>query len=182
MDVVELKAAKDYRLEKLAGHPLYFAPVDASATAGLDALWDSLTGRHPGEAETLEVKGRQVRVPLASMGIARFAFGDLCEVPLGTLDYLRIAHAYHTVLIDGIPVMTRDRREVLRRFINLIDTLYDNKVCLIASAAAEPDALCEDTAGAKAFERTASRLVEMRSAEYLAARGARAHMPTLTGN
>ena len=92
--------------------PLYFAPADARATSELDALWDGLTGRHPGEPEFLEVKGRRVRVPLASMGIARFAFGDLCEIPLGTLDYLRIAHAYHTVIIDGIPVMQRDRREI----------------------------------------------------------------------
>ena len=74
------------------------------AKAELDAHWDRLTGRHPGEAETLEVKGRGVRVPLASMGIARFAFAELCEAPLGTIDYLRIAHTYHTVMIDGIPV------------------------------------------------------------------------------
>ena len=105
MDVAELKSAKDYRLEKLAGLPLYFAPADAAAKAELDAHWDRLTGRHPGEAETLEVKGRSVRVPLASMGIARFPFRDLCEAPLGTIDYLRIAHTYHTVMIDGIPVM-----------------------------------------------------------------------------
>jgi cell division protein ZapE len=175
MDVIELQAAKDYRLEKLAGQPLYFAPADASAAAKLDAHWDRLTGRHPGEAETLEVKGRSVHVPLASMGIARFAFRDLCEIPLGTLDYLRIAHSYHTVLIDGIPVMARERRDAVRRFINLIDTLYDNKVCLIASAAAEPDALCQDDAGAKAFQRTASRLIEMRSQAYLAGRAVRTH-------
>jgi len=175
MDVAELKSAKDYRLDKLAGLPLYFAPADAAATAELDAHWNRLTGRHPGEAETLIVKGRPVKVPLASMGIARFPSRDLCEAPLGTLDYLRIAHGYHTLIVDGIPVMARDRREVARRFIKLIDTLYDNKVCLIASAAAEPDALCEDSAGAKAFERTASRLIEMRSAAYLAARADRGH-------
>lgn len=175
MDVVELRSTKDYRLEKLAGHPLYFTPVDASATAELDSLWNSLTGRHPGEAETLEVKGRSVRVPLASMGIARFTFGDLCETPLGALDYLRLAHTYHTVLIDGIPVMAREKRDAARRFINLIDTLYDNKVCLIASAAAEPDALCQDDAAAKTFARTASRLIEMRSEAYLAGRAVRGH-------
>ena len=173
MDVVELKSAKDYRLEKLAGQPLYFSPADERAGAELDKHWDRLTGHHAGGSEVLEVKGRQVHVPLASMGIARFDFRDLCEVPLGALDYLKLAHTYHTVLIDGIPVMERDRRDVARRFINLIDTLYDNRVCLIASAAAEPDGLCLDSAGAKAFERTASRLIEMRSAEYLEARGTR---------
>jgi cell division protein ZapE len=175
MDVAELKSAKDYRLEKLAGLPLYFVPPDAAATAALDAHWDRLTGRHPGASEILEVKGHKVRVPLASMGIARFDFRDLCEAPLGTIDYLRIAHTYHTLLIDRIPVMTRERRDAARRFINLIDTLYDNKVCLIASAAAEPDALCQDDAGAKAFRRTASRLMEMRSEEYLAGRAVRGH-------
>jgi cell division protein ZapE len=175
MDVAELKSAKDYRLEKLAGMPLYFTPADGSAKAALDAHWDRLTGRHPGEEETLQVKGRGVRVPLASMGIARFSFAELCEAPLGPHDYLRIAHTYHTVMIDDIPVMARERRNPLRRFINFIDTLYDNKVCLIVSAAAEPDALCEDDAGAKAFARTASRLIEMRSAEYLAARATRGH-------
>ena len=175
MDTVELQAAKDYRLEKLAGLPLYFAPADAAAKAELDAHWDRLTGRHPGEAETLLVKGRSVCVPLASMGIARFSFAELCEAPLGPHDYLRIAHTYHTLLIDEIPVMARDRRNPARRFINLIDTLYDNKVCLIASAAAEPDALCVDDGSKGAFARTASRLIEMRSAAYLAARATRGH-------
>jgi len=173
MDVVELKSAKDYRLEKLTGLPLYFSPADARATAELNAHWDRLTGRHPGGSEVLEVKGRQVHVPLASMGIARFDFRDLCEVPLGTLDYLRIAHTYHTLLIDDVPLLTRDKRDAARRFINLIDTLYDNKVCFIASAAAEPDVLCVDEASTKAFQRTASRLMEMRSADYLAGRGER---------
>ncbi len=175
MDVVPLKSEKDYRLEKLAGLRLYFAPADDRAAAELDAHWDRLTGRHPGTSEVLEVKGRDVMVPLASMGIARFDFSDLCETPLGAVDYLRIAHTYHTVLIDRIPVMAREKRDAVRRFINLIDTLYDNKVCLIASAAAEPDCLCLDDAGAKAFQRTASRLMEMRSAEYLAGRAVRGH-------
>jgi cell division protein ZapE len=175
MDVVELKSAKDYRLEKLAGLPLYFAPADASARAELDAHWERLTGGHPGKSDVLEVKGRQLQVPLASMGVARFDFRDLCETPLGTVDYLRLAHTYHTLLIDDVPVMARERRDALRRFINLIDTLYDNRVCLIASAAAEPDELCVDPAAAKAFPRTASRLMEMRSAEYLEARAVRGH-------
>ena len=181
MDVAELRSAKDYRLEKLAGLPLYFAPVDARASARARRPLGPTDRPASGEEETLQVKGRSVRVPLASMGIARFAFADLCELPLGALDYLRIAHTYHTVLIDGIPVMARDRRDAVRRFINLIDTLYDNKVCLIASAAAEPDALCQDDAGAKAFARTASRLIEMRSEGYLAARASRGHPDTASG-
>ena len=168
MDVVELAASKDYRLEKLAGQPLYFTPADARAAAQLDRHWDRLTGGHPARAETLVVKGRQVNVPKASMGISRFDFQNLCELPLGPLDYLHIAHHYHTVLIDGIPVLTPERRNEARRFINLIDTFYDNGICLIASAAAEPAELYPAGPGADAFERTASRLMEMRSEAYLA--------------
>jgi cell division protein ZapE len=179
MDVVALQAAKDYRLDKLAGQPLYFVPADAAARAALDHHWDRLTGRHPARAETLHVKGRSVTVPKASMGIARFDFKDLCEAPLGSLDYLHVAHAYHTLIVDNIPVLTRDRRDAARRFINLIDTLYDNGVCLIASAEAEPSGLYPEGDGADAFERTASRLMEMRSEAYLATRhGAETVVPS----
>jgi len=172
MDIVELKSAKDYRLEKLAGLPLYFSPADDRAAAELDAHWNRLTAWDAGQSQTLKVKGRPLHVPCAAMGVARFSFAELCEAPLGTLDFLSLAHTYHTLVVDGIPVMQRDRREVIRRFINLIDTLYDNGVCLIASAAAEPEGLCEDAHTAKVFERTVSRLIEMRGTEYVAARGA----------
>ena len=107
MDVIELKAAKDFRLEKLAGRPLYFTPADVAARAELDQHWERLTGHHAPAPVELEVKGRRLRVPLAAMGVARFAFADLCERPLGPLDFLRIAHAFHTLLIDGIPVLGR---------------------------------------------------------------------------
>ncbi|MGL4396527.1 MAG: AFG1/ZapE family ATPase, partial [Hyphomicrobium sp.] len=124
-------------------------------------------GGHPGKPVRIEFKGRHLDVPLASMGVARFPFDSLCNQPLGSLDFLQIAHAFHTMLIDGIPIMGPDRRDIARRFINLIDTLYDNRVCLIASAEAHPDALYRRGPGAELFERTASRLMEMRSAAYL---------------
>jgi len=104
------------------------------------------------------------------MGVARFSFAQLCEQPLGANDFLHIAHAFHTVLIDGIPTFTPGRRDVTRRFVNLIDTLYDNRVCLIASAAAEPDALYPAGDMQFLFERTSSRLFEMRSEGYLTGR------------
>jgi cell division protein ZapE len=112
-----------------------------------------------------------VRVPQAARGVARFHFADLCEAPLGTNDYAAIARAFHTVLIDDIPVIADGRRDVARRFINLIDVLYDHGVKLAASAAAEPDGLYRAPTGeeAFAFRRTASRLAEMRSEAYLAA-------------
>lgn len=167
LDVVSLDAQKDYRLERLSGTPLYFTPVDADARAAMDGQWDRLTGRHPGKSHTIEFKGRKLVVPQASMGVARFAFDELCDRPLSSLDYLHLAHAFHTVMIDGIPKLSPARRDVARRFINLIDTLYDNRVCLVASAEAEPDELYAHGPGAELFERTASRLMEMRSESYL---------------
>jgi cell division protein ZapE len=168
LDVVELGAKKDFRLDKLSGLQLYFYPADTAAKSSLDAHWSRLTGNRPGKPQTIEVLGRKVAVPLSSMGVARFDFEDLCAVPLGANDYLHLAHAFHTILVDNIPLLTPERRDVARRFITLVDTLYDNRICLIASAAAEPSALYRKGDGAELFERTASRLTEMRSEAYLA--------------
>ena len=173
MDVVELDAAKDFRLEKLSGKQLYFSPLDAAGQAGLEGLWSELTSGASIEEGALEVKGRTVRVPQAAKGVARFTFADLCGQPLGATDYLAIARAFHTIVIEGIPVLTPARRNEARRFINLIDTLYDGKICLIASAEAEPNEIYPEGDGADLFQRTESRLFEMRSEEYLAARSER---------
>ena len=170
MEVVRLTARTDFRLEKLAGLPVWYAPIDEDAEVALDVAWEKLTGMLSGEPQDLAVKGRTIRVPQAAMGVARFTFGQLCEQPLGANDYLRIAHEFHTLILDHIPVMTYDQRNAAKRFIILIDTLYDNAVKLIASAAAEPAALYRATEGFEAheFKRTASRLIEMRSQAYLA--------------
>lgn len=168
MEVIALEAEKDYRLDKLSGRTLYYTPVDAKARSGLDGHWARLTGKHPGKPHTIEFKGRTLVVPQASMGVARFDFAELCDRPLGTLDYLHLAQGFHTLIIDGIPRLSRERRDVARRFINLVDTLYDNRVCLIASAEAEPHELYPEGPGADLFERTTSRLIEMRSEAYLA--------------
>ncbi|MEG6507960.1 cell division protein ZapE [Methyloligella sp. 2.7D] len=166
MAVLELDAAKDYRLERLAGSNLYLTPADETATRSLDQSWHKLTGRDGGEPDTLTVKGRHIEVPCAALGAARFAFEDLCEKPLGPEDYQRIAHSYHTVLIDKIPLLPPERQNAARRLTTLIDALYDNGVCLIASAEAEPDALYRGNRP-EGFFRTASRLMEMRSLSYL---------------
>jgi cell division protein ZapE len=170
MGLEVLLAAKDFRLDKLAGKPLYFTPADARAKAEMDRLWGELTGSQPGAPAHLEVRGRKVRVPLASMGVARFSFTELCEAPLGANDFLHVAHAFHTVLIDAIPVLRSAPRDVTRRFVNLIDTLYDSRVCLVASAAAEPQELYASGDMQLLFDRTASRLIEMRSQGYLTGR------------
>jgi len=170
MDVVRLEARIDFRLEKLAGMPVWYVPADAKADAALDDAWRRLTGGQRGVAQELPLKGRSVHVPRAARGVARFPFHDLCEQPLAAAEYLRIAHEYHTLLIDHIPVMDFDRRNAAKRFIILVDTLYDMNVKLIASAAAEPDALYAAEQGfeAQEFRRTASRLIEMRSEGFLA--------------
>jgi cell division protein ZapE len=170
METYELESAKDYRLERLRGSDLYLTPADARSVAAMDASFRRLTGRERGEPQTLNHKGRSIIVPQAALGVARFSFADLCEAPLGSLDYQRIAHTFHTLMIEKIPVLGPEQRNEARRLITLIDALYDNGVGLIASAAAEPQALCVDGAGAESFARTASRLMEMRSEAYLAER------------
>jgi cell division protein ZapE len=177
VDVVRLDARTDFRLEKLAGLPVWYVPADAAADAKLDGAWRRLTGGHVGAPAELAMRGRSVHVPRAFMGVARFSFDDLCEQPLAAADYLRIAHEYHTIILDHVPVMTYDSRNAAKRFIILIDTLYDHNVKLIASADAESDRLYRADEGFEAaeFARTASRLIEMRSQDYLARPHGTAH-------
>jgi len=180
LDVVQLSARTDFRLEKFAGLPVWYVPADEAADAALDEAWRRHARDQEGEAAELPLKGRSVHVPRAAMGVARFSFHDLCEQPLAAADYLRIAREYHTLIIDHIPVMTFDNRNAAKRFIILIDTLYDMNVKVIASAAAEPDALYRAEQGFEAaeFSRTASRLIEMRSQAYLAQPHGAAHAQT----
>jgi cell division protein ZapE len=170
LDICALDARTDFRLEKLARAPVYYCPPDGAAKAALDAAFLRLTGRARGEPMEIALLGRSLTIPEASDGVARFSFDDLCRNPLGASDFLAIAQRFHTVFIDHIRVMSRDQRNEAKRFINLIDTLYDQRVKLIASAEAEPEALFLGDDGYEVFEfdRTASRLIEMRSTDYLA--------------
>jgi cell division protein ZapE len=170
LDICPLQARTDFRLEKLARAPVYYCPADAVARTALDEAFKRLTGHPHGAPAEIALLGRVLSVPEASDGVARFSFDDLCRQPLGASDFLAIAQRFHTVLIDHIRVMSRDQRNEAKRFINLIDTLYDQRVKLIASAEAEPGALFLGEEGYETFEfdRTASRLIEMRSTDYLA--------------
>ncbi len=170
MDVVRLDARTDFRLEKLEGQKVWYVPANDDASEALDQAWRRLVGSSSGVPQELAVKGRRLRIPRAAMGVARFFFHDLCEQPLGASDYLRICHEFHTLIIDRIPVMGFEQRNAAKRFIILIDTLYDHAVKLVASAAAEPDALYTGSEGYEAneFKRAASRLIEMRSRSFLA--------------
>jgi cell division protein ZapE len=170
MDVLRLDARTDFRLEKLAGVKMWLVPADASASAALDKAWAAMTGGAPCKPRDIVIKGRVLHVPCSAHGVARFSFADICEKPLAASDYLRLAHDYHTLLIDHIPVMDYAERNAAKRFIALIDTLYDNAVKLMASAAADPVSLYLATEGNEAneFKRTSSRLIEMSSESYLA--------------
>jgi cell division protein ZapE len=170
LDVVELKARADFRLEKLKRAPVYHCPDDARAKSALDATFESLTGAARGEPMEIALLGRTLRVPQAIDSVARYSFDDLCRAPLGPADFLELAERFDTLFVDNIPALAANERNEARRFIILIDTLYDMKVKLIASAAAEPADLYSAPTGAEAFEfaRAASRLIEMRSVDYLA--------------
>jgi len=171
MEVAELGARTDYRLQKLGRAPVYYCPDDEAADAAMDAAFTRLTGRPRGTPRDLPLLGRVLVVPQAVGGVARFGFDALCRRPLGAPDYLALAREYHTIFVDHMPVLVEAERNAAKRFITLIDALYDMSVKLVASAAAEPEALYGGQNGAEAFEfaRTASRLIEMRSLDYLAA-------------
>ncbi|MDB5617676.1 cell division protein ZapE [Tardiphaga sp.] len=169
MEVMRLDSRTDFRMEKLVGLKTWLVPADAAAEAALDAAFVKLAGG-AGRPRDLTIKGRTLHVPREAHGVARFSFAELCEKPLGASDYLRLAHEYHTLFIDRIPMMDYGDRNAAKRFIALIDTLYDNAVKLMASAAGEPHALYQASEGFEAMEfaRTASRLFEMGSESYLA--------------
>ncbi|WP_192181730.1 cell division protein ZapE [Mesorhizobium amorphae] len=168
-DVLALDADKDYRLEKLSRMPVYVTPADAAADAVLDQAWEAMTHGRPTSETALTVKGRQVVVPRAAGEAARFSFADLCEKPLGARDYLAIAGRFSTLFIDHVPVLGEGKRNEAKRFILLIDTLYDHHVRLVVSAEAPPQALYTAKRGNEVFEfeRTASRLIEMQSRDWL---------------
>src|SRR5712691_9668074 len=170
MDVLRLDARTDFRLEKLTGVKMWLVPADRDADAALDQAWVKMTGNAKCKPRDISIKGRILHVPCSADGVARFSFADICEKPLAASDYLRLAHDYHTIMIDRIPVMDYADRNAAKRFIALIDTLYDNAVKLMASAEADPLSLYVATDGDEAneFKRTASRLIEMSSESYLA--------------
>ena len=167
-DVFELASERDYRLDRLTEAPVWYAPLDETAETALQQAWTRLTlGAEPQHC-TLTVKGRKLEVNREAAGVAWFSFEELCARPLGARDYLTLAANFHTILLDGIPELGPENRNEAARFVALIDALYEAKVKLVASAAAEPDSLYPTGDGSFEFERTSSRLFEMRSTDYLA--------------
>ena len=171
VDVFELDARTDYRSERIDLGDVYFAPLGEASDHAIDRLWQQLAGAAGAGAE-LPFRGRKIHVPRAHGTVARFGFADLCGEALGAADFLEIANTYPTVIVENVPVMSAERRNEVKRFINLIDAFYDRHVVLIVSAAAEPEGLYAGADGVETFEfqRTISRLREMRSQEYFAVR------------
>jgi cell division protein ZapE len=182
MEVYHLDARTDFRLEKLGDTPVYHVPADDKARRAMDAVFRRLAGGAEPKPVRLMVQGHPVEVPAQGMGVARLAYADACQRPLGASDYIALARAYHTILLENVPVIPSDRRDEAKRFITMIDVLYERRVKLIMSAAAEPAELYRAESGSEAFEfaRTASRLAEMRSRDYLSLPRGRGQ--TVTGN
>ncbi|HEX9954095.1 MAG TPA: cell division protein ZapE [Allosphingosinicella sp.] len=175
LDVVPLNGPTDYRLQRLGGYPTWYVPNGPEATTALSAAFFRLTDYPPEDRQNVPSEnidlggGRTLHVPKALKGVAVFSFKRLCGEARGAADYLAIARRFHSVIIVGIPRMGPENRNEAARFVTLIDALYEHKVKLLAAADAEPNALYQAGDGAFEFERTASRLMEMQSQDYLAA-------------
>ncbi|AXA85132.1 cell division protein ZapE [Lysobacter oculi] len=165
--VMEIASSTDYRLRELTRSPVYRVPADDAGDAWLSGRWQTLTHVAP-KAGELQVDGRPIRVRARCHGFAWFDFDALCEGPRAAADYIEIAHEFHTVLLGGIPRFDGGNDDAARRFVTAIDEFYDRHVNLVCTAAASPVELYAGERLAHAFERTASRLIEMQSAEYLA--------------
>ena len=167
LELLVMNGGRDYRRERMRGLWTWQVPVDAMSRQELDKAFLRLTGGSAIRPVTLTIMGRDLTVPQAADGVARFDFDSLCNTALGAGDYLAIATQFHTLILDGIPRLSPDNYDQARRFIVLVDTLYDQRVKLIASADATPDRIYQRGENAKMFERTASRLDEMQSEEWL---------------
>jgi cell division protein ZapE len=169
LDVLELDGGVDYRRQRFRHLAVYHVPLGCKATAALDAAFAQLTEGASAAPASLMVKRRTLTARLAAAGVARFSFAELCEAPLGAADYLALAARFHTVILDGVPRLPPARRNEARRFMTLVDALYEHRVNLVVSADGPPDALYPKGAGSQEFKRTVSRLIEMQSLEYIGA-------------
>ncbi|MCB4457143.1 cell division protein ZapE [Leisingera sp. McT4-56] len=166
MAVHEMVSATDYRQDRLTGAQVYFAPIDSEARALIRAIWQDLSGGGAAQPLTLEVKGREVTLPAFRNGVARATFYDLCGKMLGPGDYLAIAEEVKVLILEDIPRLSRNNFNEAKRFVTLIDALYEARVRLICSAAAQPEMLYVEGEGTFEFERTASRLREMQDKDW----------------
>ncbi len=168
LDVVSVAGAHDYRLDRLRAAGTWFSPIDPDNRRQFDLLWRDMLGPEEESGATVEVLGRKIHLPHASGGMVRASFASLCSVALGPNDYVAIAERFHTLFLEDVPKLTPSRREEARRFVILVDALYEAHARLIVLAEGQPAQLYPAGDGAFEFECTASRLEEMRSADWLA--------------
>ena len=167
MEVRELTSPRDYRQDRLGGEKVYFSPADACARDAVSELWEAMSGGG-GTNLILKVKGREVEIPAFRNGVGRASFWDLCAKPLGPADYLAIAEAVRVLFLEDVPLLSSENYNEAKRFVTLIDALYEARARLIMSAADLPERLYLEGEGSFEFERTASRLREMQSADWAA--------------
>ena len=170
LDLLQLEARQDYRLGRILGDTVFHTPNDSAARRALDETWNRLTDDAEPLASSLTVKGRKIVIPAAAHGVARMPFADLCETPMGASDYLALASEYSTLIVDDIPALGPDKRDVARRFVTLVDALYEHRSVLVCSAATPPDRIYDGDDWKFEFQRTVSRLVEMQAEDYIRAR------------
>lgn len=167
LDVLDIGVGRDFRLDRLKGDPVWHTPLGDASAAMLDKAFATLTDNATPQREEIELQGRSLIAERAARGIARFTFDELCNKPRGAADFLAIASRFHTVMVDDIPRLEAAERDAAKRFVVLVDSLYEHKVNLFATAAAEPGALYTEGDTAFEFERTVSRLMEMQAEDYL---------------
>ena len=167
MQLVSLAGPRDYRLDRLRAGKTWFSPSDPDNRQSFDVLWRDMLGGHDEVGETIEVLGRKLWFPRAEGGLLRTNFASLCVQALGPQDYLAVAGQFHTVFLEDVPRLTPDKRSEARRFNILIDTLYEARARLVVLGDGEPEGLYPQGDGSFEFERTVSRLQEMRSAAWL---------------
>jgi cell division protein ZapE len=165
-DVVSLDGPTDYRLGRIKAYETYLTPLGSETSHHIQRIWEKLTDTVTGSPQSLEVLARKLLVPQAAKGCARFTFADLCVKPLSAADYLAVARAFQVVVVENIPVLGPDQRNEAKRFILLIDTLYDQRKKLVASADVEPEGIYGRGDHEPEFARTISRLREMQSASW----------------
>ena len=167
LDLLSLEAKTDYRLGRKRGMQVYHTPPGQAADLALEMAFHRLTEGTSPMPNSFEVNGRQIRVPLAAAGVAWFSFPVLCGTALGPSDYLELATRFHTLVLSDIPILSPANKDEARRFVTLVDALYEHKVTLVCSAAAPPERLYPDGIGAFEFQRTVSRLMEMQAEDYV---------------
>jgi cell division protein ZapE len=167
LNILELSSPTDYRQARLSRMQVYHTPLGDGSDHALDLAFANLTEGARIEEESLSVKGREIAVVKSARGVAYFDFEELCQRPLGAEDYIAVGDHFHTIILGGIPRMSKDMRNEAKRFMNLIDVLYEKKVNLVASAEAPPEELCAAGTHAFEFQRTTSRLAEMQTPEYI---------------